>query len=222
MATSTSPSQSKHSGMPSRGGLHWLRVLSEPSRLTQPGQGPHRPLTQPTSFIVACDRCAAAPRRQPEAGVPPLYRQTNLAMGRRKKGKRPVHERVSLQLPPTVKEVWGMDFVSDSLVGGKRLKYLTVADDVSHESMDNPGGLRQDTDSKAVKLTPGLQSQVLLKLGGRRWAIVLTRLETNSGHLPSPPSDKMDPKSDVFEENIYASQRYPACQRRYALHHHSR
>ena len=32
----------------------------------------------------------------------------------------------------------------------------------------NPGGLRQDTYSKAVKLTLGLQSLVLLKLGGRR------------------------------------------------------
>ena len=29
-----------------------------------------------------------------------------------------------------------MDFVSDSLSGGRRLKYLTVADDFSHESVD--------------------------------------------------------------------------------------
>lgn len=29
-----------------------------------------------------------------------------------------------------------MDFVSDSLSGGPRLKYLTVADDFSHESED--------------------------------------------------------------------------------------
>ena len=32
----------------------------------------------------------------------------------------------------------------------------------------DPDGLRQDTYSKAVKLTPGLQSPVLLKMGGRR------------------------------------------------------
>lgn len=30
-----------------------------------------------------------------------------------------------------------MDFVSDSLSGERRLKYLTVADDFSHESVDN-------------------------------------------------------------------------------------
>ena len=58
-----------------------------------------------------------------------LYRQANLAVRRRKKGKRPVNERVPLQLARTVNEVWSMDFVSDSLSGGRRLKYLTVADD---------------------------------------------------------------------------------------------
>jgi putative transposase len=65
-----------------------------------------------------------------------LYRQANLAVRRRKKGKRPINERVPLQLARTVNEVWSMDFVSDSLAGGRRLKYLTVADDFSHESVD--------------------------------------------------------------------------------------
>jgi putative transposase len=65
-----------------------------------------------------------------------LYRQANLAVRRRKKGKRPVNERMPLQLARTVNEVWSMDFVSDSLSGGRRLKYLTVADDFSHESVD--------------------------------------------------------------------------------------
>ena len=40
-----------------------------------------------------------------------LYRQANLAVRRRKKGKRPVNERVPLQLARTVNEVWSMDFV---------------------------------------------------------------------------------------------------------------
>ncbi len=42
----------------------------------------------------------------------------------------------------------------------------------------NPGGLRQDTYSKPVKLTSGLQSPVLLKLEGRRTclAYAYTRL----------------------------------------------
>jgi len=65
-----------------------------------------------------------------------LYSQANLAVRRRKKAKRPMSERVPLQLAQSVNEVWSMDFVSDSLSGGRRLKYLTVADDFSHESVD--------------------------------------------------------------------------------------
>lgn len=57
-------------------------------------------------------------------------------MRKRKKGKRPVSERVPLPLARTVNEVWSMDFVSDSLACGRRLKYLTVADDFTHESVD--------------------------------------------------------------------------------------
>lgn len=72
-------------------------------------------------------------RRQPQARIPPPpARPTWLC--RRKKGKRPVNERVPLKLARTVNEVWSMDFVSDSLSGGRRLKYLTVADAFSHKS----------------------------------------------------------------------------------------
>jgi putative transposase len=52
---------------------------------------------------------------------------------RRNKAQRPVNERVPLQLAATVNEVWSMDFVSDSLSTGRRIKCLTVADDFSHE-----------------------------------------------------------------------------------------
>ena len=62
-----------------------------------------------------------------------LYSAANLAVRKRKKAKRPVSERVPLQLASTVNEVWSMDFVSDSLSTGRRIKCLTVADDFSHE-----------------------------------------------------------------------------------------
>jgi transposase InsO family protein len=65
-----------------------------------------------------------------------LYRNANLAVRKRKKAKRPMHERVPLQLATRVNQVWSMDFVSDSLSNGRRLKYLTVADDFSHECVD--------------------------------------------------------------------------------------
>ena len=65
-----------------------------------------------------------------------LYSAANLAVRKRKKAKRPVGERVPLQIARAVNEVWSMDFVSDSLATGRRIKCLTVADDFSHECVD--------------------------------------------------------------------------------------
>jgi putative transposase len=42
-------------------------------------------------------------------------------------------ERVPLHGCQSINEVWSMDFVSDSLVSGRRIKCLTVTDDFSHE-----------------------------------------------------------------------------------------
>lgn len=41
-----------------------------------------------------------------------------------------------LQLAQKANDVWSMDFVSDSLTNGRRIKCLTVADDFSHECVD--------------------------------------------------------------------------------------
>lgn len=65
-----------------------------------------------------------------------LYRDANLAVRRRRKAKRTPSERVPLQLARSVNEVWSMDFVSDSLANGRRIKCLTVADDFSHECVN--------------------------------------------------------------------------------------
>ena len=65
-----------------------------------------------------------------------LYTAANLAVRKRKKVRRAAAERVPLQLATTVNEVWSMDFVSDSLANGRRLKCLTVAVDFSHECVD--------------------------------------------------------------------------------------
>nr|WP_157359552.1 IS3 family transposase [Caldimonas brevitalea] len=65
-----------------------------------------------------------------------LYAAANLAVRKRKKVRRPPAERLPLQAATMVNEVWSMDFVSDSLANGRRLKCLTVADDFSHECVD--------------------------------------------------------------------------------------
>lgn len=65
-----------------------------------------------------------------------LYSDANLAVRKRKKAKRPLSVRVPLQIAQRVNEVWSMDFVSDSLANGRRIKCLTVADDFSHACVD--------------------------------------------------------------------------------------
>jgi putative transposase len=65
-----------------------------------------------------------------------LYSVAKLAVRKRKKVRRPASERVPLRVACSVNEVWSMDFVSDSLVNGRRIKSLTVADDFCHECVD--------------------------------------------------------------------------------------
>ena len=65
-----------------------------------------------------------------------LYSQAQLAVRKRKKVRRAASERVPLTAASRVNEVWSMDFVSDSLANGRRIKCLTVADDFTHECVD--------------------------------------------------------------------------------------
>ncbi|TVT44309.1 MAG: IS3 family transposase, partial [Denitromonas halophila] len=64
-----------------------------------------------------------------------LYREQNLSVRKRSK-KRLRSERRPLQVATRLNEVWSMDFVSDALANGRRLKCLNVADDFSHECID--------------------------------------------------------------------------------------
>lgn len=65
-----------------------------------------------------------------------LYTDANLTVRKHRKSKRPLSERVPLQLAKSINEVWSMDSVSDSLANARRIKCLTVADDFSHESVE--------------------------------------------------------------------------------------
>ena len=65
-----------------------------------------------------------------------LYAEAGLAVRKRRKAKRPSNERQPLLPAATINETWSMDFVSDSLTNGRRLKLLTVTDDFSRECVD--------------------------------------------------------------------------------------
>jgi putative transposase len=65
-----------------------------------------------------------------------LYRLADLAVRKRRSKKRLKLERVPLHRCETINEVRSMDFVSDSLANGRRIKCLTITDDFSHECVD--------------------------------------------------------------------------------------
>ena len=65
-----------------------------------------------------------------------LYRLADLSVRKRRGKQRLKLERVPLHKCRAINEVWSMDFVSDSLASGRRIKCLTVTDDFSHECVD--------------------------------------------------------------------------------------
>ncbi len=65
-----------------------------------------------------------------------LYRLEKLQVRRRKRREGVAVERRPLQRPTAPNQVWSIDFVSDSLEYGRRLKCLTIVDDFTKESID--------------------------------------------------------------------------------------
>lgn len=65
-----------------------------------------------------------------------LYSDAGLSVRRRKKRHGVAVERQALELPSAPNQVWSMDFVSDALASGRRIKILTIVDDFSKEAID--------------------------------------------------------------------------------------
>jgi len=63
-----------------------------------------------------------------------LYRELGLSLRLRKRSKRASGMRLPAVMPTAPNQRWSMDFVSDQLVTGQRLKCLTVVDDFTRES----------------------------------------------------------------------------------------
>ena len=58
-----------------------------------------------------------------------LYRDAGLAVRRRKRKRIGVFERKPLPKPTRANVSWSMDFVADGLIGGRRMRCLTIVDD---------------------------------------------------------------------------------------------
>lgn len=65
-----------------------------------------------------------------------LYQGAGLAVKRRRKRHSVAVEREQLALPSHPNQVWSMDFVSDALANGRRIKVLTIVDDFTKEAVD--------------------------------------------------------------------------------------
>lgn len=62
-----------------------------------------------------------------------LYREEGLALRKKRRRKGAAGARVVLPQPQRVNERWSMDFVTDSIVNGRRFRSLTIVDDYSRE-----------------------------------------------------------------------------------------
>jgi len=62
-----------------------------------------------------------------------LYREEGLSLRLKRRKKRSSHLRVVLAAPNRINQHWSMDFVADSLHNGRRLRVLTVVDNLSKE-----------------------------------------------------------------------------------------
>ncbi|RSU45202.1 IS3 family transposase [Sphingomonas sp. S-NIH.Pt15_0812] len=64
-----------------------------------------------------------------------LYREENLRVRRRRGRKRAMGTRAPMTLPQGPNQRWSLDFVSDTLVSGRRIRILAVVDDFTRECL---------------------------------------------------------------------------------------
>jgi len=89
-----------------------------------------------------------------------LYREEGLALRKKRKRKGAAGARVVIPFPKKTNERWSMDFVTDSIVTGRRFRALTIVDDYTREC-------------------PAIE--VDTSMGGRRVVSVLERLAETRG-----------------------------------------
>ena len=62
-----------------------------------------------------------------------IYREEGLILRRKRRRKGAAGARMTLPLPQRANERWSMDFVTDSIVTGRRFRALAIVDDYSRE-----------------------------------------------------------------------------------------
>ena len=97
-----------------------------------------------------------------------IYREEGLSVRKRKRKRAVSAGRTPLLRPTRVNEVWGLDFVSDAVWSGRRLRMLTVVDLYTREAL----AIEVDTSLSGVRVGRVLE-QVIAERSGAPEAIVM-------------------------------------------------
>jgi len=82
-----------------------------------------------------------------------IYRENNLHLRRKTKRRLPERLASSLELPAKPNQGWSIDFMSDSLISGKRFRTFNVIDDFNREAL----AIEIDTSLPAMRVTRVLE-----------------------------------------------------------------
>lgn len=64
-----------------------------------------------------------------------VYRKLRLTLKRKKRKRIPVRTRIELYQPECTNDTWSMDFMSDALCDGRKIRILTLIDDYNRECL---------------------------------------------------------------------------------------
>jgi putative transposase len=95
-----------------------------------------------------------------------LYREEKLMVRRRGVRKRALGTRAPMVLPHAINQRWSLDFVSDTLIDGRRFRILAIVDDFSRECLatvvdTSIGGVRVVRELERVVLERGLPGVIV-------------------------------------------------------------
>ena len=88
-----------------------------------------------------------------------IYKEEGLSVRKRNGRKRALGSRAPMSLPTQPNQRWSLDFVSDSLTHGRRIRILTVIDDFSRECL----ACVVDTSLSGVRVTRELEQIARLR-----------------------------------------------------------
>lgn len=88
-----------------------------------------------------------------------VYRQMKLGLRRKRKKRLPTRVKEPLVLPTQLNKTWSMDFMSDALGDGRRVRILNVIDDCNREALAIEAGISFPA-QRVVRVLSQLEEEV--------------------------------------------------------------